>query len=239
MSGENRGHVPSILEVFGMKRFCIALFDMDGTLFDFDGQMRADLQKMASPSEPQFVNPTDPNYVQDIWEAEKRLPWLKNRMSMIKRQPGWWLNLPIFRLGWDVLDECIHLGYQNEILTKGPEHNSQAWAEKHECLKSHKPLLNYPIHMSDEKGRVYGRVLVDDFKDFIESWLEWRPRGLVIMPASNNNATFKHPNVIRYDGNNFDEVRVALKAAFYREDGQHWKDWKDPSTTEAKDRTSS
>ena len=44
-----------------------------------------------------------------------------------------------------------------------------------------------------------------------ERWLEWRPRGLVVLPAQPWNHGFSHPNAIRYDGSNLHEIRAALR----------------------------
>lgn len=40
----------------GMKNHKIALFDLDGTLADYDGQLLKDLQHIASPHEPAPVS---------------------------------------------------------------------------------------------------------------------------------------------------------------------------------------
>lgn len=60
----------------------------------------------------------------------------------------------------------------------------------------------------------YGAVLVDDWPEYIRRWLENRPRGLVIMPAHEHNAGFNHPNVVRYDGTNKDEVKARMLTRF-------------------------
>ena len=59
--------------------------------------------------------------------------------------------------------------------------------------------------------------MVDDYPDYMSSWLNQRSRGLGIMPAHYYNQDFLHPNVIRFDGNNLDQVRDALQAAFDRD----------------------
>lgn len=64
-----------------------------------------------------------------------------------------------------------------------------------------------------DKSGEYGKVLVDDYPDYIEGWFKWRPRGLVIMPASSSNSEYTHPNLIRYDGSNLEHVKVALQLA--------------------------
>jgi hypothetical protein len=47
---------------------------------------------------------------------------------------------------------------------------------------------------------------------YIERWLTWRPRGLVIMPAQPWNEDFRHSNVLRYNGKNLDAVKASLQA---------------------------
>ena len=65
---------------------------------------------------------------------------------------------------------------------------------------------------------MYGKVLVDDWPEYISRWLKWRPRGLVIMPASQSNAGFTHPQVIRYDGSNAEQVTREMQLAMHRTD---------------------
>jgi hypothetical protein len=201
----------------------IALFDMDGTLFDFEGQMRLDLDKLMSPGESDPIKVSE-NYIGNLWEAEKVWSWLKARMDLIKMRPGWWRDLPQLAFGWDILRICQRIGFETQILTKGPSNKPHVWTEKVECVKKYPSLQSCVIHISEAKGQVYGKVLVDDFPDYIESWLEHRRRGLVIMPDNPSNAEFTHPNVIRYNGSNIDFVERALQAAFVRKPHQHWRD---------------
>ena len=71
----------------------VALFDMDGTLSNYDGQLLKDLQKIASPNEP----PIDENKIHQSGG------YLEVRRHMITSQTGWWLNLKEFPLGFDIL----------------------------------------------------------------------------------------------------------------------------------------
>lgn len=186
----------------------IALFDMDGTLFDYEGQLRKDLAELASPGEEAAAaNP---------WEGPDQ-PWLKARINLIKNQPGWWRDLPIFPLGWTIYHSAQKMGFYCKVLTKGPRRRSIAWTEKVDCIDKHFGD-DMPIDIvGEDKGGTYGRVLVDDYPDYMQSWLDQRPRGLGIMPAHHYNEDFTHPNVIRFDGNNLDEVINALQTAFDRE----------------------
>lgn len=184
----------------------IALFDLDGTLVDFDRAMRDGLARMLSPGESRITEETN------IWSEER--PWLEERKRLIKTQPGWWANLPVFQLGWDVLAEARDIGFDINILTKGPYNTTSAWTEKVDWCRRHVPYTKVTI--TEDKSLVYGRVLVDDWPKYVEPWLANRPRGIVIMPAQPWNKDFKHARALRYDGTNRTEVRAALVQAFER-----------------------
>lgn len=191
----------------------IALFDMDGTLFDLDARMLEELNKMRSPYEPEITNPFED------------LEWMENRRRAIKRVSGFWRSLPKYQPGWDVLEIAKEIGFDIHILTKGPSSKGMgiAWMEKMECIRDHFGK-EVTLHVSEDKSVTYGRVLCDDFENYVMGWLHWRCRGLAIMPAHKHNEHVNHPNVIRYDGTNLKEVRKALQAAFDREAKQHWRD---------------
>lgn len=204
----------------------VALFDMDNSLYAFEEQMRRDLHTLMSPGEPDPWKVLSPNgYIKDLFTAEAEMPWLKARADLIKMRPGWWRDLPRFALGWDIYAMCLKIGFEIEILTKAPHNKPHVAAEKVECIRKDPDLKDCTMHLSERKGRVYGRVLVDDYEPYCLSWLKHRPRGLCIVPAHYYNVDFKHPNVIRYTGTNKDEVENALHAAFHRKDRQHWRDY--------------
>jgi hypothetical protein len=177
----------------------IALFDMDGTLADYDGKLKADLLRIASPEDP----PVEAIY-------GNLPPHIEARRHMITTQLGWWLGLEPFRLGWDILEVIRSLDFRIVILTKGPSSKPGAWSEKVQWCSKHLNGMIEGVTITHDKGLVYGKVLVDDFPAYIERWLEWRPRGLVIMPAHDHNQGFSHPNVVRYDGTNLAVVRERL-----------------------------
>ncbi len=178
----------------------IALFDMDGTLANYDTAMQRDLRLIASPNELELASHRDgaPEY-------------LKTRMNMIRSQPGWWHNLEKYAPGFEILNVAKELKFQCSVLTKGPKRAVAAWTEKATWCANHVPDM--PITIAQDKGLVYGKVLVDDWPEYVTRWLEWRPRGLVIMPAHPWNEGYVHRNVIRYTGKNLDEVRAGLVAA--------------------------
>ncbi|MCK9459525.1 MAG: hypothetical protein M0R80_07795 [Proteobacteria bacterium] len=200
----------------------IALFDMDQTLFDYEGQLRRDLALLKSPGE------LDPLTLGNLWDADE--PWMKARMDLIKMRPGWWRDLPRLQVNWVVLAMCRKIGFTIQILTKGPDHKPHVWTEKVECVRLWSELSDCMIHITGDdecghgKGQVYGRVLVDDYPKYIHAWLKHRKRGLVIMPVNNYNCSFSHPNLVPFDGKNIEEVQRVLQAAYARKDKQHWKD---------------
>jgi 5'-nucleotidase len=182
----------------------IALFDMDGTLCDYEGALGEELAKLSAPGEPTFKT----NYPRNAPE------WLENRRNLITKSQDWWANLPKFQLGWDVLDIAKELDYKLMVLTQGPMKKPSAWAGKIIWLSKHLPETE--MTLTRDKGLVYGKVLVDDFPGYIDRWLEHRPRGLVIMPANEGNESYEHNQVIRYNGSNLDQVRDAMAQAKLR-----------------------
>lgn len=184
----------------------IALIDLDGTVADYDGAMRAALETIRSPGEPEFGG----------WDAVP--PYMKARMDLIKRQTGFWKKLPRLELGFHIVEELRKLGFEMHTLTKGPKRTTSAWTEKVEWSQEH--ISDALVTVTQDKSLVYGRVLVDDFPPYFEKWLEVRPRGLVIAVAHPWNADVKHPNVVRYDGNNRDEVIERLRRAYERKPGE-------------------
>jgi hypothetical protein len=185
-----------------MEKRDIALFDMDGTLCDYDKGLFEELEKLRSPEEPEVHPPIRSDFPEHV----------KNRADLIRKSGKWWENLEKFKLGWDVLEIAKELGFGIMILTQGPRKNPSSWSGKKIWIDKNLGK-DVDITITRDKGLVYGKVLVDDFPGYVGRWLEWRKRGLVIMPANKGNKDFKHPQVIRYDGTNLDEVREALQKA--------------------------
>jgi 5'-nucleotidase len=184
------------------KEEAIALFDMDGTLCDYEKSLYKELRKLMAPNE-KFIysafNDSAPKYI-------------KERESLIKSSEGWWVDLPKFNLGWDVVKIAKRLDFRIVILTKTPRKSLAALAGKKKWVEKNMGA-DVGFTIADDKGLVYGRVLVDDEPTYIAAWLKHRPRGVVIMPANRRNKTYKNPQVIRYDGRNLKEVETALKTA--------------------------
>ena len=184
----------------------IALFDLDGTLCDYDKGLKAGMEKLMAPNElPYNGVPRDdaPEY-------------LKARANLVRASVEWWAALPKFQLGFDIWALAVELEYRRMILTAGPKRNANAWTGKKVWIDRNLGQ-DVDITITRDKGLVYGKVLVDDYPEYITRWLAWRPRGLVIMPANPSNEIFAHPQVIRYDGTNLGQVKNAMKEAMIRE----------------------
>lgn len=183
----------------------IALFDLDGTLADYDAAMRRDLEPLRSPGE--------------LSDFGMYTPWNEARRQVVQSQPGWFRNLDPYKPGFEILGIARELKFDLHVVTKGPSKTPSAWTQKLEWCMQHVP--DAKVHVVSDKSLVYGRVLVDDWPPYIERWLEWRPRGLVVMPAHlwNVDAFGFNANVIRYDGNLL-EVRRRLEAIAYAGEAQ-------------------
>ena len=167
----------------------IALIDLDGTLADFNSAMRSQMAELATPQELlQYPNLENEDF-----------PWVKARRRLIKKQPGFWEGLAPIPEGFAVLQKLREHDFTLNILTKGPFSNPTAWGEKVAWSQNHVP--DAQVTVTQDKGLSYGRILFDDWPEYILRWLEWRPRGQVIMLDHPYNQKFQHPNVFRYRRN--------------------------------------
>ena len=97
----------------------IALFDLDGTMADHTKALERDYIKIAAPGEK----------VPDAFEEGLPL-YVKERIDLIRNQPGWWEKLERYEPGFDIYDLVVELGFNMEILSKGPLSADGAWSEK-------------------------------------------------------------------------------------------------------------
>lgn len=186
----------------------IALFDLDGTLADFDGAMKAGLALIAHPDELK-----DGTYC--VFEHKDEPDHIRIRRRLLKQRPGFWRNLQKLELGMKLMHASIALGYQVNILTKAPRTNFPAWTEKVEWCHQNLPMEHgIQVNLVENKGIVYGKVLVDDWPEYVSAWIAHRPRGLVLMPAQPWNENFKAPNVIRVDKYSMNEALAALETKY-------------------------
>jgi 5'-nucleotidase len=188
----------------------VALFDLDGSLADYDLAMRRDLRPLGASGELAITADTN------LHELEDQFPHIKARMNLIKAKPGWWLTLPRIEMGFVIVNLAREMGYRLNVLTKAPLNHTKAWTEKVEWCKGQPELVTADIHLTMNKGLVYGTFLYDDYPVYMDLWLANRPRGLGIMLATPENAGYKHPNVIQWDGTNLEAVTRAMQAAYDR-----------------------
>jgi FMN phosphatase YigB (HAD superfamily) len=188
----------------------VALFDLDGTLADYEAKLRHDLEPLRSPGEPP---------IRISWGETE--PWEEARMDLIKSQAGWWESLDPISGGFAVLNAAKEVGFKPYVLTKGPRRTVNAWSEKLTWCQTHiDPEVDVTI--THDKGMVYGRVLVDDYPEYMDRWLEHRPRGLGIMPITEYNKDYTHPQVVRYPvtmktyDEDYTRVKRALQLAYNR-----------------------
>lgn len=178
----------------------IALFDMDGTLADYEGRMRRDLRRLSAPGEAEFAL------------HDHRAPrYFAARLDLIKAQPGWWSGLPHLELGFEILNVARELDFHIEVLTNGPHNTPAAWMEKVQWAQKH-IARSVKVTVTEDKRHSYGHVLVDDTPEYLVAWLNHHPRGWGIAPAQPGNEGFAHPRVIRYDGTNLDAVRKTMRS---------------------------
>lgn len=187
-----------------------ALFDMDTSLFDFEEAIVRDLKKLCSPEEFQTLD------LDNVWGLDE-IPHMKARCDLIKGQPGWWARLKPIAAGFRVWNKAKEIGFDMAVATKGPWTHPLAWAEKLQSCQTHLGD-DIDVHITTNKGAIYGYFLYDDYTDYMESWLRHRPRGWGIMPVTASNKDFTHPRVIKYQ-DNFDEVAAKLEELFKREAG--------------------
>lgn len=191
----------------------IALIDMDGTIADHDAGVAQFYDDMRDPNDPydwasitrQYGRDDVPDY---LWA----------RVDAIRRQEGWWRNLPRMDLGFEIVDVLREFDFDFHIATKAPSSNPFAWTQKVEWARENFPEAD--IHITDKKSLLYGKLLVDDFPDFAEEWIKHRKRGMVIMPAHDINQRFDDIEdvymetdiqIVRYHPNNQDALRYRLE----------------------------
>ena len=184
-----------------MKEKCepVALLDLDSTLCNYEKALKRDMEALQSPMEPLYAGVPD----------ESTPAYLRNRARLIKSSEDWWTKLEPLKLGFDIWHLAKQIGYRRVILTQAPRYSPAAWSGKKKWIDSYLGP-DTDVIITRDKGLVYGKILVDDWPEYIIRWLKWRPRGLVIMPAQPHNKGFEHPQVIRYTGRNLKNVSKAM-----------------------------
>jgi hypothetical protein len=202
------------------------LYDLDGTLANHHDEMKKELLKLQSPNDPEI----DFDNLYGLYSGNPPCPdWLKNRMHLIKNYPGWWLNLPKLKDGFEILELTQEIGFTTHILSKGPAKAPAGWTEKLLWCQQNIPMVNVvknnktikhhaKVTLTMDKELIYGKVLVEDWPPYIEKWLKWRKRGLSVILDRPYNKDFEHPQVVRYDGTpeSLEIVKEKLKISYER-----------------------
>ena len=150
----------------------IALFDLDGTLCDYDKSLSEKLEMLRFTNEPVFKLPLRddiPSYI-------------KERADLIRASEKWWEELPKFRLGWDILEVARELEYRIVILTQGPRRNPASWSGKKKWIDKNLGS-DVDITMTRDKGLVYGKVLVESALDSVERTIDTLRREVILAEA--------------------------------------------------------
>lgn len=182
----------------------VALVDLDNTVVDHESQLDSDTHAVLGD----YHCETSP-------EVREKIGYL------IKNKPGWWANLKPLGFGMDIVKTLREIGFRLVICSKGPRKAVGAWTEKVQWVQQHIPDAD--IVLTQDKSLVYGRLLVDDWPEYIKPWLEVRPRGIVLMPATAKNKNFKHPRVYRLTGyEDLIKVKPLLEKIYARKGGEEF-----------------
>jgi 5'-nucleotidase len=182
----------------------IALIDLGDTLCECTPALGAALRRLRQPGERR----------ED--EALVPLPiYLETRRRQVMSAPNFWRDLPPRRPGMELLALLRDLGFRIHVLTKGPGDAAHVWAEKVAWCHEHVPGV--PVTVTDDKARVHGHVLVDDWLPYVEDWQRQWPDGLAIVPAHSWNAgAVEGPRLIRDEGGSREKVHALLRRALAR-----------------------
>jgi len=138
-----------------------ALLDLDGTMADYDSAFMRDLEPLSSKEE--WLQ------IKDLVQKRESLPrHIEARRQLITRIPGWWRNLPKVKSGFEIMEVIREYGFTFEVLSQGPVNKPRAWSEKVEWCAEHLP--DVPITITRNKSAHYGKILVDDWPQFMDNW---------------------------------------------------------------------
>jgi 5'-nucleotidase len=185
----------------------VALIDLGDTLADCTPALRAALSCLRQPGEH---------------EGDEALvplpPYLESRRRAVMSAPGFWRELAPRASGFELLVLLRDAGFRSHVLTKGPYDAPQVWADKVAWCRANLPGV--PVIVTDDKARVHGHVLVDDWLPYVERWQRQWPAGLAIVPAQPWNIHAQSgPRCVRDDGNDRDAIIAALRNCRETADG--------------------
>jgi 5'-nucleotidase len=177
----------------------VALVDLGDTLAECTPTLRAAFARLRQPGE---------------FEGDEGLiplpPYLESRRRAVMSSPGFWRELPPRAEGFELITLLRDAGFRVHVLTKGPYDAPQVWADKVAWCRARLP--DVPVIVTDDKARVHGHLLVDDWLPYVERWQHQWPTGLAIVPTQPWNARLPlGPRCVRDDRNNRDTVVRLLR----------------------------
>lgn len=177
----------------------VALVDLGDTLAECTPALRRALARLREPGEhegDEALIPLPPH-----WDARRR---------EVLSTPGFWRDLEPRAAGFELLGVLRDTGFRVYVLTKGSQDAPQVWADKVFWCRAHLPGV--PVIVTDDKSRVHGHVLVDDWLPYVEGWQRQWPAGVAIVPAQPWNAHIPMgPRRFLYEGNDCDRIRKILR----------------------------
>lgn len=160
------------------------LVDMDDSVVDCEGALGTHMTRLAGPGEPPWVP-----------FQEGQATHLRDRLDLVMARPGFWEELQPLELGMSIVRDAVSLGFHLQVLTKGPAHHPQAWAEKLTWCRRHLPGAQ--VAVVENKVPFHGDALLDDRPGNLQGWLDRHVEGWAIVPAQAWNEGFAHERAVR------------------------------------------
>jgi hypothetical protein len=162
----------------------IAYFDMDDTLVQYTPAIERDYNLYKGPNDPGFS------------PENKKIPYLRKRIDLIRSVPGWWLSLEPHQPGFEILEVCKELGFEIRVASRGPNRCDNAWMEKFMWCKKYLPGVGVTITL--DKSVLLGDLLVEDYPEYLDAWLENNPKSHGIIMPYTRNSDYEHDRVFEY-----------------------------------------
>jgi 5'-nucleotidase len=177
----------------------IALVDLGDTIADCTPSLREAMARMREPGER---------------EGDERLiplpPYLEARRKAVMSTPGFWRELPPRVEGFELMRLLRAEGFHLHVLTKGTHDSPQVWADKVAWCRSYLP--DVPVTITEDKARVHGHLLVDDWLPYVQRWQKQWPTGFAIIPSQPwNDQLSLGSRCVRDDGKSRDRLIRVLR----------------------------
>jgi 5'-nucleotidase len=182
----------------------IALVDLGDTLADCTAALEVALRCLSSGADETR---------QEVGGDSRGRFEVQRRTVM--HAPGFWRNLSPRPRGRELLRLLRDCGFSAYVVTKGPYDAPHVWGEKVAWCREHLPRV--PVVVTDDKSRVHGHVLVDDWLPYVRRWKHEWPEGLAVLPRQPWNTGIElGPQCILDDESNDEVVLSALRGLRFR-----------------------